>query len=141
MEIHSYESESVWYAPDYKDNRELPEADQFRVRLVPIPKPDYQKLEAAHTTLKKISKRQVLLRFNRMKESIVAKCILEVENFHHRIYKEDGSSEVVPITTGQELVTHSPEEIVDGILSALKDQSLIEEGLRGKSDLPSVSSL
>lgn len=140
MEIHSYEADWVWYVPDFKTNRELPEDEQFRVQLVPLSKRDYQKLEAGHLALKKLSKKQIAERYNKMKEHVVAKSVMNVENLSHVVIKKSGERVVEDIKTGEELAKHVPEEVIEDIISALKDQSLIEEGLQGKSDSPSDTS-
>jgi hypothetical protein len=140
MELCNYESESVWYVPDYRDNREMPEDEQFAVRVVPMSHRDYQQLEEKHGGAIRNAKVNALRRYHKLRADVITRCVLEVEHLTLRTVRKGGAVDEVEIKTGAELVAAAPGDMLEDILGAIKDTSLLTEGVRGKSDSLSDSS-
>lgn len=140
MEICSYEEVAVWYEPDYRDNRDRPEGERMGVLLAPASRGEMQRLEERRGQLSRGGKINPTRRYNKMRVDVLTKCVREVDNLTLKRVLKEGRPEMVPITTGAELVRHAPEDLLEDILSALKDQSQLEDGLRGKFDSQSDSS-
>jgi len=140
MDIHSYEEDSVWYSPDYKENRDLPDDQQFSVCILPMSRKQLHRLEEKHSQLSRSGKVNYIKRYNKMRTEILSSCITEV---HHLtlVVSKGGVKSKVAIESSDDLIKYAPDEILDDILSSIKDQSLMEEGIAGKSDSQSDTSI
>ena len=140
MELTSFEEEAVWYAPDFHDNRELEAEDRFEVLIQPLPRRDLQRLQEAHQgSLHKGKRTNVMRRYHKMRDQAIAKCVLDVRNLSwRRVVKGEVRTETIDSADAL-LASTAPavDEIIEDIMSALKDQSVLEDGVRGKSDSPS----
>lgn len=134
MEIKLIKStEGVWYAPDIDDNREKPESLQMRALIVPMSGHEMQRLEEQGIKFTR-GKLNIGARINRVRQAILTRCVQKIVNL--KIENEQ-------IETGAALVSYSGYGPVDmlilDIFEAIKDHSILEEGLSKKFGSPSVS--
>lgn len=133
-----HDSDGIWYCPDIQDNRELPEDERFSVLIVPMTAEQMRRVEESHGTVTK-KKINFTRRYNRVRGDTLAKCIRDVEGCRVKILK-NGKEEIRIIKTGQALVEVVNEEILEDIYQALRDHSLLEQGMKKnyeqRSDLP-----
>lgn len=140
MEITLIESaDGVWYAPDVGNNRELPESKQARALIVPMTGREMQRLEEQGFKMSRGAKLNIGHNLNKTREAIIARCVREIVNLTVR----RKGQEPVAVTDGVALNKLAGMGMADliaaDILEAIKDHSLLEEGLEKKSDSPSVS--
>jgi len=139
MDIHSFEEESIWYSPDYKENRDLPDDQQFSVCIMPMSKRQLHRLEEKHSQLSRSGKVNYVKRYNKMRSEILESCVTEVRHLT-LVVSKGGVKSQVAIESSEDLIKHAPDVILDDILNVIKDQSLLEEGMPGKSDSQSDTS-
>lgn len=128
--------ESVWYAPDIDDNRSLPEGDRFAVRISPMSAAEYRRAEDRLGMTKLGRKVNFTARYNAMREEALRKHVLEVRGLRvTRSRNGERTAEEIRDVNGL-LGLANPqarEAIAEDIYSAVKDHSLLEDGLLGKS--------
>lgn len=138
MEICNYEGEAIWYVPDYQDNRDKPKDKQFAVLLVPASRAELRRLEERRGAIGRGGKYNPVKRYNKSRDDVLKKCVREVENVTEKKVR-GGKVERIPITTGPEFVRIAPNLLAEDVVTALEDQSQLEEGMREKSDSQSDS--
>jgi len=135
-------AEGVWYAPDIGDNRELAEEAQMRALIVPMSGHEMQRLEEQCLRLTRGSKLNLGKRLNRVKAAIVSRCVKRFANLRVNDERQKPAT-VREIRDGAELVGfagYAPiDAIVEDLCEAIKDHSMLEEGMAKKSVPPSVS--
>jgi len=137
MELHVFDE--ARYAPDYRDNRDLPEDKRFFVTVVPMTGPEYRQLEESHGKLTRGGNINYVRRYNKLRARAITKCVTGVENLTLTEVK-NGQKTSSMITTGKRLAEIAPAEILEDIIDAIKNQSLLADGLVGKSDSQSDTS-
>lgn len=131
--------EAVWYAPDYADNRNRPEAERFAVQLVPMSATEMRRLEESKGGKMTRGKVNFVRRHNVVRAEILKRCIKDVRNLTLEIMK-DGRVRREEIRSPAALVdTVAPEALLAELLEGLQDQSLLADGIVGKFVSPSVS--
>lgn len=136
IELHSYEELAVWYAPDIMDNLAKKEENRFAVSLMPMSRQEIQRIEEGNSKLTPGKKVNLTKSWNKSRDLILRKCIAEVRHF---AWTPKGQ-ERIQVTTGVQLLACGRPEIegvLEELLKAIKDQSILAEGLLGKSDLQS----
>lgn len=135
--------DAVWFCPDVRGNLDLPEAERFKVRLLPLTAQERRQLEAAHVSAKMTAQDDAswLQRYYAVRESVLLKCVAEVKGLFDRRLAADGTEATTPIVSAEELVRLAPDDILESVLLAIGDVSRLEAGLVKKSNLPCSTSI
>ena len=130
--------DAVWYIPDIDDNRE--DAEPFMVLLSPLSAADMRKLEQfglGKFTKKGTTEINFMERAQQLQERIIKERVLEVKNYAVMLESAEGKEEVFTPTNGKELLKAimqagaSEAIILDDIVEAMKDGSMLDEGTLG----------
>lgn len=129
----------VWYAPDFRENREKPEDEQMAVRILPLTGRELKKVQAEMKSSIRPKKAGDVLnaieeRENKVKDEILKSKIAEVRNLKSRT--ADGTITEIKDSAGfVEVCLSGPAELL-GLLSevfdAIIDQSKLSEGMLPK---------
>jgi hypothetical protein len=139
IEIMQFDEEAIWYAPDIGDNRQQCEDDRFAVLIKPATAQQLRRMEERHGKVTR-GKMNFTRRYNAIRAEVISTCVLEIRNLFMMAAKVDGSRERREVKDPIELAKVAGEPLLEDIMDAIKDQSLLEDGLLGKSDSPSASS-
>jgi hypothetical protein len=136
LELFESTSDRVWYRPDIEGNRALPAEHAFAVEISPMTAAEHRRSEE-RLGLTKLGKRvNFTARYNALREDVLRHHVHAVRGL--RISREKDGQRVAEDVTdvGGLLELGNPqalETIVEDIYSAIKDHSLLEDGLLGKS--------
>lgn len=142
MDLFANDVLEEWYAPDFRDNREKPEAERAEVKLKPLSTSELKQIESSG--LVKISKSKDILgsyekRTWAAKTRVLRTHIGEVRNFF-----QVKNGERKAIATADELVDFCLENeaaliiLLEDMYGALLDRTVLDEGLRKNSSSRSV---
>jgi hypothetical protein len=138
MKIEIFD-DSSWYAIDYRDNREQPEAEQMAALILPMTHQELRRVEEQAGTVRGKGKRNLIREYNRTRESILLRCVKEVRGVVLSSHR-DGITVERSVTDPAEFVTTiAPEEVLADLMEAIRDHSHLAAGLVGKFGSPSSS--
>lgn len=136
------ESEGEWYTPAFLENRQKPDGERSEIEIFPLTKKEKDGLERGVTTSGR-SRDVMKLAEDRQRAKIQKTIELRVGRIK-LLWDPDGQA----INTGKELWraieeidSATAEEIVDELVAAITDRSALEEGLLGKSNSRSGSTV
>tara|TARA_A100001391_G_scaffold199581_2_gene182802 strand:+ start:375 stop:797 length:423 start_codon:yes stop_codon:yes gene_type:complete len=136
--IAKRKEDAVWYIPDIDENRD--DVDPFMVLLSPLSAADMRKLEQfglGKVTKKGTAEINFMERAQQLQERIIKERVLDVKNYSVMLQSAEGKEEVFTPTNGKELLKAimqagaSEAIILDDIVEALKDTSMLDEGTLG----------
>ena len=136
--IAKRKEDAVWYIPDIDENRD--DVDPFMVLLSPLSAADMRKLEQlglGKVTKKGTAEINFMERAQQLQERIIKERVLDVKNYSVMLQSTEGKEEVFTPTNGKELLKAimqagaSEAVILDDIVEALKDSSMLDEGTLG----------
>jgi hypothetical protein len=141
IKLVSYDSEAVWYRPDFHDNREESKKNPMRVLLEPMSGAEYRRIEEQHGGVKKGGV-NFTHRHNVINADVIRQRVKEIENCSVDVVGKDRVRTKANITTPGDLLKYAggAEDLLQDIVNAIRDHSLLEEGLEKKSDSRSDSS-
>lgn len=136
MELTIFASDAVWYSPDYKDNRDLPEDQRFAVEILPMTAHEMRRVEESHGKITK-AKINFSKRYNAIREAVLRRCVSNVKNlFVSEVCGGKRTRKEIKDVSG--LVQIAPEEVLEDIFTAIKDNSILDDGIVKNSDAPSA---
>jgi len=128
MIINAYkDGDIVTYYPEYAGNRELDDADKIEVDLCPIT----QKLKAKFNSMLRLSadkknKGEFKTNAAEVTRATLIHCVHAIRNLQGRM--KDGS--IKDIKNGADLHDLGDPDLVEEILNAIQDRSILNEGLK-----------
>jgi hypothetical protein len=134
MEINTFEEEAVWYAPDYRDNRDLPKEQRFEVLVVPMTRRQLQRFDEANASgLSRGKKVNLLKRYHKVRDQTLLACVTGLRNLAVAPIKDGVRGEPREVIDVKDMLEAVPEVVIEDIATALKDQSTLAEGVLGNS--------
>lgn len=133
------EGDGEWYTPEFQGNREKPAEMRAEFYLLPLTKGEKHALER-DTTAGKRSRNIARVLEDRQAAKIRKTLETRVTGFRN-VFKPGPNGEPVPVESPKDLVAvldrmtaQDAEDLIDELIAALMDRSVLEEGLLGNSD-------
>lgn len=144
IKVQLQTEDAVEYVPDIQDNREKAAAGEpyFSATLMPMSGADYDKMHSGFFGGKTVRSGQMHTKAQKFIQRLVALRVTEVQGF---ALEQPGAPDIVP-TNGAQLYSAikkagaSLESLLDEIIEAIKDTSVLDEGTLGKLQAQSDSS-
>lgn len=138
------EGDGEWYTPEFQGNREKPAEMRAEFYLLPLTKGEKQALER-EVTVGKRSRNVVRVLEDAQAAKIRTTLQKRVTGFRN-VFKPGVNGEPVPVESPKDFVAvldrlpaQDAEDLIDELIAALTDRSVLEEGLLGNSDSRSAS--
>jgi len=131
--------EGVWYAPDFEDNRDLPEEHQAAVKIIPVSARRFKEIESSNLMTSRAQKSKDAGAYLARREWALKRKTLEESIVDLRNWKsEDESGQTKELKTPKELLDaleHAEDASMLAILSdvynAAVSRSALDEGALG----------
>jgi len=131
--------EGVLYAPDYKDNRELPLDEQMLVEIIPFTNDDKKKYEAMVEFNINKKTGAFSTKENDLQRQIALKHIRKVMNYElfipseiEPIDEEVGAKGSWKVPSVEEFYDLAPPELVEDVLRAVQNRSILDDGKKNR---------